>query len=85
MLLTVLNIIRTKLPCSENFYHYKKDFEAQMKEKDGDLAERKTVKVASPTMRSLSPGASGRGGIEVETSSMLTKKTGEESKIVMSQ
>jgi len=47
MLLTVLNVLRTKLPCSENFYHYQKDFEAQMKEKQGDT-DKKTKKIASP-------------------------------------
>ena len=86
MLLTVMNIIRSKLPCSENFYHYQKDFEAQMKEKDGGSEKKKTIKVASPTMRSISPGASGRGGPErAEPGSMFSKKGGEESKIQMNQ
>lgn len=27
MLLTILNLLKIKLPCSENFFHYQADFE----------------------------------------------------------
>lgn len=83
MLLSVLNLIREKLPCSENFYKYQAEFEKTL---DGDAPRTKTKKIASPHMlRSLSPTArerkgSGDEGTESTAGSMLSKVTSEEAK-----
>ena len=81
MLLSVLNLMREKLPCSENFYKYQAEFEKTL---DGSGPERKTKKIASPHMlRSLSPTARERKGSGDEgagAGSMLSKVTSEEAK-----
>lgn len=84
MLLTILNLLKIKLPCSENFFHYQADFEKQMAEKHGSGGgERKTKKIASPTMlRSLSPTAGERRRDEgaeggAAASSMLSNVAGD--------
>jgi len=84
MLLVVLNILREKLPCSENFYNFQDEFARQMAA-EGKVPEQKTKKLASPMMRSLSPTAGTRGSPRdsVSTGSSVLSKLagGEESKI----
>lgn len=83
MLLTILNLLKIKLPCSENFFHYQADFEKQMAAKSGTTGgERRTKKIASPTMlRSLSPTAGERRRDEENAtaagSSMLSSVAGD--------
>jgi len=83
MLLVVLNLLREKLPCSENFYNFQDEFARQMAA-EGKAPEQKTKKLASPMMRSLSPTAGSRKGSGDATStsaSVLSKLAGEDSKV----
>lgn len=86
MLLSILNLLKMKLPCSENFYHYQADFEKSMKQKEVEKSPTsgKTRKVASPMMRSLSPTAGHRKdspGQSTASSGSMLKGNVEESKI----
>lgn len=62
MLVTVLSLLRDKLPCSEKFYQHQEDFRTKMEEDEEtdikiDLSkETKTKSIASPSiLKSLSP------------------------------
>lgn len=66
MLVTVLSLLRDKLPCSENFYHFQEDFEKQAMKNGLPEAKKKkdlrvdTKSIPSPTvLKSLSPLARG--------------------------
>lgn len=62
MLVTVLTLLRDKLPCSENFYHHQEEFEKQLSQSSEGLRKKKkdltidTKSIPSPTvLKSLSP------------------------------
>ena len=54
MLLAVLNIFREKLPCSENFWRYKRNYELHMQNID---KSRQDQNDKSSTLSSNSPGS----------------------------
>lgn len=54
MLLSILNLLKMKLPCTGKF----QSLEAEFKANNKGLAESKPKKLASPAMRALSPTAS---------------------------
>jgi hypothetical protein len=65
MLLTILSVFREKLPCSDNYYRYLKNYEKMLSLEQTKTAEKKII--ASPKMLSrlspslkFSPGAQGR-------------------------
>ncbi len=60
MLLAVLDVLKTNLPCSENFYHFRNAYIKKMEAKGESVKSTKTKKLASPMMRSLSPTAGSR-------------------------
>jgi len=56
MLLSILNLLKMKLPCTGKF----QSLEAEFKANNKGLVESKPKKLASPAMRALSPTASQR-------------------------
>ena len=83
MLVTVLGLLRNKLPCSENFYHFQEDFFKNNKKEDtfsdfsSQASEVRTKSIPSPTvLKSLSPlarQASNREGMSTGAMSQLRK------------
>lgn len=82
MLVTVLGLLRDKLPCSENFYHFQEDFFKQKKEENfsdmsSQTTESRVKSIPSPTvLKSLSPlarQASNREGMSSGAMSQLRK------------
>lgn len=57
MLLSVLNLFREKLPCSENFWRYKRNFELSQAA-NGGLLDEEEKSSDSSQQRSMSPGTS---------------------------
>lgn len=76
MLVTVLTLLRDKLPCSETFYKYQREFEKTAKKKSPEEGKRdlkKTKTIASPRiLKSLSPLArrAGSGDFAESTDSL---------------
>jgi Ca2+-binding EF-hand superfamily protein/RIO-like serine/threonine protein kinase len=64
MLVTVLQLLRDKLPCSETFYKYQREFEAKNENKSTKTGgTKKTKTIASPRiLKSLSPLARDANG-----------------------
>ena len=61
MLLSVLNLFREKLPCSENFWRYKRNYELHIKalkqqkeEEESEESKMKVDKRLSPQLNDLS-------------------------------
>ena len=83
MLVTVLGLLRDKLPCSENFYHFQEDFFKNNKKEDNfsdassKVTEARVKSIPSPTvLKSLSPLARqawNRDGINPGAMSQLRK------------
>lgn len=76
MLVPVLALLREKLPCSETFYKYQREFEAKEGVKTTDKPK-KTKTIASPRiLKSLSPLArrSGSGDFEASESMSFLQK-----------
>jgi len=74
MLVTVLTLLRDRLPCSETFYKYQKEFEAKAtrvkKDEETKVSPKKTKTIASPRiLKSLSPLArrSGSGDLSADS------------------
>lgn len=62
MLLSVLNLFREKLPCSENFWRYKRNFELNQATLIGPDEEEK---MSDPNYRAMSPKPLNADGTEV--------------------
>ena len=83
MLVTVLGLLRDKLPCSENFYHFQEDFfktnikEDNFSDMSSQATESRVKSIPSPTvLKSLSPlarQASNREGMSSGAMSQLRK------------
>jgi hypothetical protein len=54
MLLNVLNLLRMKLPCTDKFFQLEREFGESNMDSIGPTA---TKKIASPSMRAMSPTA----------------------------
>ena len=68
MLLSVLNLFREKLPCSENFWRYKRNYELHMKNEEENMTEEEKLK----RKKSRSP----TGGSELDDESKDEKVLG---------
>lgn len=82
MLITILELLKNRLPCSENFYHFQQSYIDKMREEGKEVGTKKTKKLANQMMRSISPKAGSRrsSGDEASSSamgaaSMLSKMT----------
>lgn len=56
--LSIIGIFRERLPCSQNFWRYKRNYDQHMREKQGGALDTTTRRIASPKMRhvrALSP------------------------------
>jgi hypothetical protein len=60
-LLSVLNLFREKLPCSENFWRYKRNYELHMQTLPKEGGDPNTERSSSPGQYSTDPNATGGG------------------------